>query len=88
MDAPYRIRRLSDSPGASGTDVPSLEKIIKHYASSLFEVGCNEPPWAVKLCFSVRLSGVFLSWPDHREAPRAVAVKDGRRPSRSGAQRP
>ena len=34
------------------------------------------------------LSGVFPSRPNYREASRTDAVKDGRRPSRSGAQRP
>ena len=35
------------------------------FASSLFGMGRNS---LLTLCSSVRLSGVFLSWPDHREA--------------------
>jgi catalase len=39
-------------------------------------------------CFLVRLAAVSSSRPDDPQASRAAAVKDGRRPPRSGAQRP
>jgi hypothetical protein len=56
-------------------------------ASSLYRVGRNLFPSPLG-SFSVRLSAVSPSRPDSAPTRAAMAVKDGRRPSRSGAKRP
>ena len=53
----------------------------------------NQPNGGAKVCqfwwgFLVRLEAVSSSRPDVFGASRTAAVKDGRRPPRSGAQRP
>src|SRR5215469_8317451 len=58
---------------------------IANLGSSLFRVGSNESTdveigTSRTACFSVRLNrAVSPSRPDHHRAPRAVAVKDGRK---------
>ena len=50
--------------------------------------GADYPANSTRVGFFVWLVAVSSSRPDHSKTPRGAAVKDGRRPPRSGAKRP
>jgi hypothetical protein len=78
--------------------VPGSETLVRQVVEAMTTNESFLPPrclaWVVTTAASIHrkflgsVTGVSPPRPEHRSAPRTGAVKDGRRPPRSGAQRP